>query len=93
MHTTKPRSPETTKPAPGCPDTYGEEAPQAEKSEAGEDDENETCGFCIFMKGGGCKDAFTVSKGGDFAPPSPLPSAVTAMLTTSQAASGGPKLP
>ena len=29
---------------------------------------------------------------GAFAPPSPLPSAVTAMLTTSQAAYGGPEL-
>lgn len=30
---------------------------------AGEEDteENETCGFCIFMKGGGCKDSFMVS--------------------------------
>lgn len=23
-------------------------------------EEEETCGFCIFMKGGGCKDAFEV---------------------------------
>lgn len=25
-----------------------------------EEEEEETCGFCIFMKGGGCKDAFEV---------------------------------
>ncbi len=26
------------------------------------DEEEETCGFCIFMKGGGCKEAFTVRR-------------------------------
>ena len=28
-----------------------------------EEEEEETCGFCIFMKGGGCKDAFVVCRG------------------------------
>ena len=27
---------------------------------ADEDDDDETCGFCIFMKAGGCKDEFKV---------------------------------
>ena len=27
---------------------------------AEEDDDDETCGFCIFMKAGGCKDEFKV---------------------------------
>ena len=25
-----------------------------------DDDDDETCGFCIFMKAGGCKDEFQV---------------------------------
>ena len=25
-----------------------------------DDDDDETCGFCIFMKAGGCKDEFKV---------------------------------
>ena len=33
----------------------------AEAATSGEgDEEEETCGFCIFMKAGGCKDAFNV---------------------------------
>ena len=28
-----------------------------------DDDENETCGFCKFMKSGGCRQAFIVSEG------------------------------
>lgn len=28
--------------------------------EALEDEDDETCGFCIFMKAGGCKDEFNV---------------------------------
>lgn len=44
------------------------EQPAASKAKAVEgeedddDDENETCGFCRFMKGGGCRTAFTVSR-------------------------------
>jgi len=36
---------------------------QDEKKGDGEEEveEEETCGFCIYMKGGGCKDAFNVS--------------------------------
>lgn len=30
---------------------------------ADEDDDDETCGFCIFMKAGGCKDEFKVTSG------------------------------
>ena len=29
--------------------------------DAEDDDEDETCGFCKFMKAGGCRKAFTVS--------------------------------
>lgn len=32
-----------------------------EEEQLEDDDENETCGFCIFMKGGGCKKEFIVS--------------------------------
>lgn len=39
-------------------------APAAgEAEDDDEDDEQETCGFCRFMKGGGCRDAFVVSCG------------------------------
>jgi hypothetical protein len=31
------------------------------EEEVEDDDENETCGFCIFMKGGGCRKEFIVS--------------------------------
>lgn len=34
----------------------------AEDVEDDEDDANETCGFCRFMKGGGCRTAFVVSR-------------------------------
>ena len=34
----------------------GEEEEQQQQQQ--DDVEEETCGFCIFMKGGGCKDAF-----------------------------------
>ena len=33
---------------------------QDEGKEEAEGEEEETCGFCIFMKGGGCKEAFQV---------------------------------
>lgn len=33
----------------------------ATDEEEDEDDENQTCGFCRFMKGGGCRQAFVVS--------------------------------
>lgn len=37
----------------------GSESPKAEKEEEEEEEEEEgECGFCLFMKGGGCKDAF-----------------------------------
>ncbi|ESW21054.1 hypothetical protein PHAVU_005G037600 [Phaseolus vulgaris] len=36
-------------------DPAGSEPPQAEEEE--EEEEGE-CGFCLFMKGGGCRDAF-----------------------------------
>ncbi|RWW51299.1 hypothetical protein BHE74_00042365 [Ensete ventricosum] len=34
----------------------GDEVAQVEEEE--EEEEEEECGFCLFMKGGGCKDAF-----------------------------------
>lgn len=43
------------------PDSQAAAAAAGGKEEEDEDDENETCGFCRFMKGGGCKAAFTVS--------------------------------
>ena len=36
-----------------------QEAPQTKNAEE-DDDEEETCGFCKFMKGGGCKSPFVV---------------------------------
>ncbi|XP_047158071.1 uncharacterized protein LOC124828746 isoform X1 [Vigna umbellata] len=36
------------------PDPAGSESPEAE-----EEEEEGECGFCLFMKGGGCRDAFT----------------------------------
>ncbi|CAH2037810.1 unnamed protein product [Thlaspi arvense] len=35
-----------------------EESDQAKEGDAEEEEEGE-CGFCLFMKGGGCKDSFT----------------------------------
>ena len=35
-------------------------AAATEEEEDDEDDSKETCGFCRFMKGGGCRVAFTV---------------------------------
>jgi len=37
-------------------DREGEE--DVEGSDGSDGEEEETCGFCIFMKGGGCKEAF-----------------------------------
>ena len=37
-------------------DREGEE--DVEGSDGSDREEEETCGFCIFMKGGGCKEAF-----------------------------------
>jgi len=31
-----------------------------DQEEFDQEEEEESCGFCIFMKGGGCKDAFEV---------------------------------
>lgn len=36
-------------------------SPNAVEDDEDDDDENETCGFCRFMKGGGCRSAFIVS--------------------------------
>ena len=52
--------------APSKDTPYDEED---ETAEGDDDEKEETCGFCIFMKGGGCKDAFNVrtfSSGGHF---------------------------
>lgn len=39
-------------------------APQrAHSKQEDDDEENETCGFCKFMKGGGCRDAFVAWSG------------------------------
>jgi hypothetical protein len=47
--------------------------PQGVQAQAGgeedeEDDANETCGFCRFMKGGGCRVAFIVSAASSLEP-------------------------
>ncbi|CAK8577261.1 unnamed protein product [Lathyrus sativus] len=39
------------------PDQPASEAPKAEDKEEEEEEEGE-CGFCVFMKGGGCRDTF-----------------------------------
>lgn len=39
------------------PEKPGSESPEPE-AEAEEEEEELECGFCLFMKGGGCKDAF-----------------------------------
>jgi mitochondrial intermembrane space import and assembly protein 40 len=36
------------------------EADAVEETDKDDDEEDETCGFCIFMKGGGCKETFNV---------------------------------
>ncbi|GAV72335.1 GCK domain-containing protein, partial [Cephalotus follicularis] len=42
------------------PKTLESESPieQQPDEEGGEDNEEGECGFCLFMKGGGCRDAF-----------------------------------
>lgn len=54
-----PASDEREGPAP-------EAATQAAQSAEEDDDEdeevNDTCGFCIFMRGGGCRKAFNVRR-------------------------------
>jgi hypothetical protein len=39
----------------------GAGAPETGDGQGEEEEEEEECGFCIFMKGGGCKDSFTVT--------------------------------
>ncbi|XP_027347642.1 uncharacterized protein LOC113859024 isoform X2 [Abrus precatorius] len=40
-------------------DQAGSESPGAEaEAEEAEEEEETECGFCLFMKGGGCRDAF-----------------------------------
>lgn len=38
----------------------GQSRQESGDDEDDEDDEDETCGFCIFMKAGGCRKSFTV---------------------------------
>lgn len=42
------------------PSAAGSEGSSEGVAEEVEEEEEETCGFCIFMKAGGCKDAFNV---------------------------------
>ncbi|KAK2982927.1 hypothetical protein RJ640_006341 [Escallonia rubra] len=59
-----PKTPETQEPPTDQPSTEGNEEPLEDvATEMGDgaevDDEEEgECGFCLFMKGGGCKDTF-----------------------------------
>jgi len=48
--------------AGGQPDAAAPKADGASNSAAAEEqeEEEETCGFCIFMKAGGCRQAFVV---------------------------------
>lgn len=44
----------------GSPEKTSVHEPLEDQEGIGQNEEEETCGFCIFMKGGGCKDAFEV---------------------------------
>jgi len=48
------------KPSDPLPDQPPPESPEPETAAEGEEEEEEEgeCGFCLFMKGGGCKDTF-----------------------------------
>lgn len=46
---------------PGHQEETGQPKDTPFEEEVEDDDENETCGFCIFMKGGGCRKEFIVS--------------------------------
>ncbi|CAK9136124.1 unnamed protein product [Ilex paraguariensis] len=62
--THQPKTLETQKPPQECsdppmkndPETLGNQ--EDEKDVEGEEEEEGECGFCLFMKGGGCKDSF-----------------------------------
>ncbi|KAK9742783.1 hypothetical protein RND81_03G197200 [Saponaria officinalis] len=43
---------------PTNPNETGQNQTSDENREEGEEEEEGECGFCLFMKGGGCKDAF-----------------------------------
>lgn len=47
-------------PPPSPPERDEEAAPPADGEAGQEEEEEETCGFCRFMKGGGCRDVFIV---------------------------------
>ncbi|KAL2344578.1 hypothetical protein Fmac_005863 [Flemingia macrophylla] len=49
-----PKEQSVAKPEDPPMDQPGSESPEAE-----EEEEEGECGFCLFMKGGGCKDEFT----------------------------------
>ena len=44
--------------AGGQPDAATLQADGASNSATEQEEEEETCGFCIFMKAGGCRQAF-----------------------------------
>ncbi|KAH7658563.1 GCK domain-containing protein [Dioscorea alata] len=48
--------PDSTKPAVDAEGDGGEDGKKEEEEE--EEEEEAECGFCIFMKGGGCKESF-----------------------------------
>ncbi|VFQ60127.1 unnamed protein product [Cuscuta campestris] len=53
-----PKSPETDQSSvPKSPET--DQSTEPGKQEEEEEEEEGECGFCVFMKGGDCKDAFT----------------------------------
>ncbi|XP_039143620.1 uncharacterized protein LOC120280742 [Dioscorea cayenensis subsp. rotundata] len=50
--------PDPTKPAVDAEGDGGEDGKKKEEKEEEEEEEEEECGFCIYMKGGGCKESF-----------------------------------
>ncbi|KAL2946718.1 hypothetical protein AAZX31_20G029900 [Glycine max] len=51
-------APSDAKPEDLHPNQPGSESPEAKAEGEEEDEEEGECGFCLFMKGGGCRDEF-----------------------------------
>ena len=43
-------------------DQHNQQQSENNDDDDDDDDDEETCGFCKYMKGGGCRDAFVVSE-------------------------------
>nr|GMD28697.1 transcription elongation factor spt5 [Ipomoea batatas] len=55
----EPETPEPHAPIRESSDPLPEKSDQESQEEIPEEGEEEECGFCLFMKGGGCRDPFT----------------------------------